>query len=98
MFCSANRVHEQGRPFPHYERWPVHLGAIVRANGAVPATIGIVDGVARVGLSNNELASLASTAAEGNALKVSRRDLGYVCGQVGCSLFRPRCLGMNANN
>lgn len=55
----------------------------MRANGGVPATIGIINGVAKVGLSGDELIQLASTAEEKSALKVSRRDLGYICGMVG---------------
>jgi pseudouridine-5'-phosphate glycosidase/pseudouridine kinase len=49
----------------------------------VPATIGILNGVARVGLLPNELIELASRAEKKDALKVSRRDLGYICGLVG---------------
>lgn len=49
----------------------------------MPATIGILGGEARVGLSPEELVELASTAEKKNALKVSRRDLGYICGLVG---------------
>lgn len=54
----------------------------MRANGGIPATIGILGGVAKVGLSTEELIELASTAQEKSALKVSRRDLGYICGMV----------------
>ncbi|RDW74704.1 pseudouridine-5'-phosphate glycosidase/carbohydrate kinase family protein [Aspergillus mulundensis] len=56
------------------------LETVVRANGAVPATIGVVRGVARVGLAADELIELASRAEKKDALKVSRRDLGYICG------------------
>jgi pseudouridine-5'-phosphate glycosidase/pseudouridine kinase len=49
-------------------------------NGGVPATIGIIDGVARIGLDPEELIQLASSAGKQNTLKLSRRDLSYVCG------------------
>lgn len=39
-----------------------------------------MDGVARVGLDPEELIRLASSAGQANTLKLSRRDLGYVCG------------------
>ncbi|KAK6352250.1 hypothetical protein TWF730_009081 [Orbilia blumenaviensis] len=52
----------------------------VRRNGGVPATIGILNGIARVGMTSEELVELGSTAETGSALKVSRRDLGYICG------------------
>jgi pseudouridine-5'-phosphate glycosidase/pseudouridine kinase len=58
------------------------LESVVRANGGVPATVGIVGGVAKVGLNAEELIELASTAEKKSALKVSRRDLGYICGLV----------------
>ena len=67
----------------------------MRANGGVPATIGILGGVAKVGLSAEELIELASTAQEKGALKVSRRDLGYICGLVSYLLQWLRGLGTN---
>ena len=48
--------------------------AAVRASGAVPATIGVLDGHVIVGMSLDELANLASD--ERHALKLSARDLG----------------------
>jgi pseudouridine-5'-phosphate glycosidase len=54
----------------------------------VPATIGILNGVARVGLDQDELTELAASSAQGKqVIKVSRRDLGYICGLVGLLLF-----------
>lgn len=52
---------------------------IVRAAGATPATVGVIDGEVRVGLSSEELDQLARY--EGS-LKVSRRDLPYVISKV----------------
>jgi pseudouridine-5'-phosphate glycosidase len=46
----------------------------VRASGAVPATIGVIDGRVVVGLTLDELMTLASD--ERHALKLSARDLG----------------------
>ncbi|XP_077195959.1 uncharacterized protein LOC143838487 isoform X3 [Paroedura picta] len=51
---------------------------IVRANGAVPATIGILNGCIRVGLQDDELECLAKAK---NTVKVSRRDFPYVLSQ-----------------
>ncbi|HEY0637763.1 MAG TPA: pseudouridine-5'-phosphate glycosidase [Pseudonocardiaceae bacterium] len=48
------------------------LEAVVRAGGAVPATIAVLDGVCAVGLSAAELDRLCA----GPAVKLSRRDLG----------------------
>jgi len=52
-------------------------------NGGVPATIGILDGIARVGMGADELMRLVSSAGHIGTMKVSRRDLGFVCGLRG---------------
>jgi len=62
----------------------VKVEAAIRESGAVPATIGILDGIARVGFSQPELERLASTAGQNTTIKVSRRDLPFVVGMV-CS-------------
>ncbi len=71
-----------GFPYPENFELALHLEAQVRAHGGVPATIGVVDGVARIGLQRAELNTLLSAANRGNAMKLSRRDLGYICGMV----------------
>lgn len=52
---------------------------IVTANGAVPATVGILRGRIHVGLTDEELEFLASSK---NVVKVSRRDLPFILSQV----------------
>ncbi|XP_038164794.1 pseudouridine-metabolizing bifunctional protein C1861.05 isoform X4 [Cyprinodon tularosa] len=64
-----------GMPFPHNLSTAKEVEEIVRAEGAIPATIGIIDGKIRVGLSSEELDYLAQYK---TPLKVSRRDLPYV--------------------
>ncbi|KAJ5567148.1 Pseudouridine-5'-phosphate glycosidase [Penicillium sp. DV-2018c] len=73
-------IYTHGFPYPDNIALAALLESVVRANGGIPATIGIVNGVAKVGLSAEELLELASTAEKKSALKVSRRDLGYICG------------------
>lgn len=48
---------------------------IVRAHGAVPATIGIVEGRVKVGMQDEDLERLADVE-HTKAVKVSRRDIG----------------------
>lgn len=62
-----------GMPFPDNLATARAVEGIVRDEGAVPATIGIVDGRCVVGLDDAELERLAR--AGGAARKVSRRDL-----------------------
>ena len=71
-----------GFPYPDNIALASHLESVVRINGGVPATIGIIDGVARVGMSPEELIQLTSSAGHENTLKISGRDLGFVCGLV----------------
>ncbi|KAJ6029676.1 uncharacterized protein N7446_010972 [Penicillium canescens] len=73
-------IYTHGFPYPDNIALAALLESVVRANDGVPATVGIVGGVAKVGLNAEELIELASTAEKKSALKVSRRDLGYICG------------------
>lgn len=79
-----------GFPYPDNIALAKLLESVVRANGGVPATIGILGGIGRVGMSAEEIVELASTAEKKTALKVSRRDLGYICGIVCATLSTPQ--------
>jgi pseudouridine-5'-phosphate glycosidase len=63
-----------GMPYPQNLETARLVETEVRAKGAVPATIAVMDGAIRVGLSDTELESLAG--AKG-VLKLSRNDLAY---------------------
>lgn len=63
-----------GLPQPHGLRVAQALEEAVRAVGAVPATIGILDGAVRVGLEADEVESLASA----DAVKVNPGNLAAV--------------------
>lgn len=86
--CDEARLElSSGRPvvalestlIAHGLPWPVNLEtaresqAAVRAGGAVPATIAVLNGVPTVGLTDSQLAHLAQSP---NVRKASRRDLG----------------------
>jgi pseudouridine-5'-phosphate glycosidase len=62
-----------GMPFPQNLEMAREVENTIRANGAVPATIAIVDGVLRAGLDDAELAHFAKTGP--SIMKVSVRDL-----------------------
>ncbi|XP_035772051.1 pseudouridine-metabolizing bifunctional protein C1861.05 isoform X1 [Neolamprologus brichardi] len=64
-----------GMPYPHNLRTAKEVEAIVRAEGATPATVGVISGEVHVGLSSEELDHLAQSKI---SQKVSRRDLPYV--------------------
>ncbi|EAW18305.1 pseudouridine-5'-phosphate glycosidase/carbohydrate kinase family protein [Aspergillus fischeri NRRL 181] len=80
VVALESTIYTHGFPYPESVALASLLESVVRVNGGIPATIGILNGVARVGLSAEELIELASTAEKKDALKVSRRDLGYICG------------------
>uniref|UniRef100_A0ABM5GEK5 Uncharacterized protein isoform X4 n=1 Tax=Pogona vitticeps TaxID=103695 RepID=A0ABM5GEK5_9SAUR len=67
-----------GMPYPRNLSMAREVEEIVRTNGSVPATIGVVNGCIRVGLQDEELEFLAKSK---NVVKVSRRDLPYVLSQ-----------------
>ncbi|KAK5149056.1 hypothetical protein LTR04_000140, partial [Oleoguttula sp. CCFEE 6159] len=69
-----------GFPYPANVALASYLESVVRVNGGVPATIGILNGVARVGLDAEELIKLTSSAGKAETLKISRRDLAFACG------------------
>ncbi|KAL5114399.1 hypothetical protein ACEQ8H_007709 [Pleosporales sp. CAS-2024a] len=73
-------IYTHGFPYPDNVALASLLESLVRTNGGVPATIGILDGVARVGMDPEELIRLTSSAGQATTLKLSRRDLSYVGG------------------
>ncbi|KZF22340.1 hypothetical protein L228DRAFT_221199 [Xylona heveae TC161] len=73
-------IYTHGFPYPENIALASHLESIVRTNGAVPATIGILDGVAHIGMGVEEILKLLERAGQQDTIKVSRRDLGYICG------------------
>ncbi len=72
----------QGLPHPHNLRAARESEAAIREEGAVPATVAVLGGVLRVGLTDAELERIAA-----GAVKVSSRDLGWAIAlrQVGAT-------------
>lgn len=85
VVALESTIYTHGFPYPQNVDLALGLEEIVRQNGAVPATIGILNGLARVGLTTEEITLLASSAGKPETMKVSRRDLPYILGMVGCS-------------
>lgn len=63
-----------GMPWPQNLETAREVEDVIRAEGAVPATIAVIDGRIRVGLTPDELQQLAQSP---DAMKLSRRDLPY---------------------
>ncbi|XP_039217902.1 pseudouridine-metabolizing bifunctional protein C1861.05-like isoform X2 [Crotalus tigris] len=67
-----------GMPYPQNLSMAREVEEIVRENGCVPATIGILNGCIHVGFQDEELEILATAK---DVMKVSRRDFPYVLSQ-----------------
>ena len=63
-----------GMPYPQNVRTALEVEAVIRAAGAVPATIAVLEGKICVGLSQEQIEVLGSTP---DVMKLSRRDLPY---------------------
>jgi pseudouridylate synthase len=70
-----------GMPFPQNYETALMLEETVRANGAVPATVAVVDGRFKAGLDKSVLERLARLS--GGIVKASRRDLSAVAARGG---------------
>lgn len=65
-----------GMPYPQNLTTAREVEAIVRSAGATPATVAVIDGALRIGLTDGNLARLAS---EGHSsAKASRKDLALL--------------------
>ncbi|HHV26990.1 pseudouridine-5'-phosphate glycosidase [Anaerosalibacter bizertensis] len=64
-----------GMPYPKNVETALEVERIIRDRGAIPATIAILDGKIKVGLSKEEIEYLGSAE---NVSKVSRRDLPFI--------------------
>lgn len=68
-----------GMPYPQNLETARAVEGLIREQGAVPATIAVMDGAIRVGLGDAELELLARQGSQ--ALKLSRRDIAYAISQ-----------------
>ncbi len=76
VIALESTIISHGMPYPQNVETAYRVEQIVREHGAVPATVGIVDGVGVVGLSKEEIEEMGK---RGQSIpKVSRRDLPVV--------------------
>ncbi|XID91847.1 pseudouridine-5'-phosphate glycosidase [Paenibacillaceae bacterium WGS1546] len=64
-----------GLPHPHNLQTAIDMQNIIRREGAVPATIGLLDGMIQVGLTEEQIERFATGS---SASKTSRRDIPYL--------------------
>lgn len=84
IVALESTIISHGMPYPQNIEMAERCEDIVRENGAVPATIAIMDGKIKIGLSKEELNRLATAK---NVAKVSRRDFAAVIaeGEIGAT-------------
>ncbi|EEV6210795.1 pseudouridine-5'-phosphate glycosidase, partial [Escherichia coli] len=76
VVALESTIISHGMPFPQNAQTAIEVEETIRKQGAVPATIAIIGGMMKVGLSKEEIELLGR---EGhNVTKVSRRDLPFV--------------------
>jgi len=75
VVALESTIISHGMPYPQNVETALKCEAIIRENGAVPATIGIIGGKLKAGLSKEEIDYMGKT--KGIA-KVSRRDIPYI--------------------
>ncbi len=76
IVALESTIISHGMPFPQNAQTALEVEDAIRQQGVIPATIAIIRGVMKVGLSKEEIELLGR---EGHAVtKVSRRDLPFV--------------------
>ena len=79
IVALESTIISHGMPYPQNMETAFRVEAVVRENGAYPATIAVINGVPKVGLTEKEIKTLAK--AGKSVKKVSRRDLPVVFAQ-----------------
>lgn len=75
VVALESTIISHGMPYPKNVETALEVERIVRENGAVPATIGIIGGVLKAGLTEDEIDYMGKTS---GIAKVSRRDIPYI--------------------
>ncbi|WP_423799640.1 pseudouridine-5'-phosphate glycosidase [Neobacillus sp. SAB-20_R2A] len=75
IVALESTIISHGMPYPQNVQTAREVEQIIRDNGAVPATIAIIDGKIKIGLSDEELEMFGKSS---GVAKASRRDLAYL--------------------
>ena len=76
VVALESTIISHGMPYPHNVATALQVEAQVRAHGATPATIAIINGRLKAGLSHEEIEHLGKTGR--SVVKVSRRDIPFI--------------------
>ena len=75
VVALESTIISHGMPYPQNVKTALNVEKIIKDKGAIPATIAILDGQIKVGLSDEEIEYLGKA---NNVYKVSRRDLPFI--------------------
>ena len=75
LVALESTIISHGMPYPKNVETALNVEKIIRDNGAIPATIAILKGVLKVGLTKEEIEYLGKAK---NVLKTSRRDIPFI--------------------
>ncbi|WP_397539727.1 pseudouridine-5'-phosphate glycosidase [Rummeliibacillus pycnus] len=75
IVALESTIISHGMPYPQNVQTAREVEQILRDNGCVPATIALIDGKIKIGLSDEELEMFGNAK---NVAKASRRDIGYL--------------------
>ncbi|MDH8679464.1 pseudouridine-5'-phosphate glycosidase [Fusibacter bizertensis] len=75
VVALESTIISHGMPYPQNVKTALEVEALVRANGAIPATIAILGGRLKVGLTEEEVEYLGKAP---NVIKTSRRDIPFI--------------------
>ncbi|MGL5756906.1 MAG: pseudouridine-5'-phosphate glycosidase [Paraclostridium sp.] len=75
VVALESTIISHGMPYPKNIEMAKNVSKIIRENGAIPATIAIIDGILKVGLSTEEIEFLGTNT---DVVKASRRDLPFI--------------------
>lgn len=76
VVALESTIISHGMPYPKNMETALHVEEIIKDAGCVPATIGIINGKLKIGLTKDEIQILAKEGLK--VTKVSRRDIPYV--------------------
>ena len=76
VVALESTIISHGMPYPQNAETALKVEAIIRENGAIPATIGIIKGRLKAGLTPNEINYLGRQGQE--VIKTSRRDIPFL--------------------
>ncbi|GAB6108688.1 pseudouridine-5'-phosphate glycosidase [Fusibacter bizertensis] len=75
VVALESTIISHGMPYPQNVKTALEVEAIIRANGAIPATIAILGGRLKVGLTEEEVEYLGKAP---SVVKTSRRDIPFI--------------------